>query len=187
MTRLIAFGCVLVAQGCVPQGSAAFPTPWRRLGTVITAGGQSLSLGDTLPARPDSTYRVLVTGFTGNDTAYVFYLQGDEGPERVTVMLDQEGRVSTAFYSFRGPDSFRRAREAAESLLGKSDTKYFAGSLVWTAPRHGLRYELRTVTRTHDTEGVLGAGPPDASRLREEVWRACMEGLVGLCPTPRSP
>jgi hypothetical protein len=187
MTGLIAFGCILVAQGCAPHGSAAFPMPWRRLGTVVTARGHTLRLGDSLPARPDSTYRVLVTELTGNDTAYVFYLPGGEGPERATVMLDQEGRVSTAFFFFRGLTSFRRAREAAESLLGESDTKYFAGSLVWTDPRHGLRYELRTATRTHDTEGILGVGAPDAPIFTEDVWRACMEGLVGLCPMPREP
>jgi hypothetical protein len=187
MTRLLVFGCILVAHGCAPQGSAAFPAPWRKLGTVITTRGLTLSLDDSLPARPDSTYRVPVTELTGNDTAHVFYLPGGEGPERATVMLDRKGRVSTVFFSFRGPTSFRRAREAAESLLGKSDTKYFAGSLVWTDPRHGLRYELRTATRTYDTEGVLGIGPLDAPPLPEARWRACMEGVMGLCPMPREP
>jgi hypothetical protein len=184
MVRLLVF-CWVVT-GCVSHGPESFPAPWQALGTWQTAQGDTLRLGGALPNQPDSAYAVLITEYIENDTLYVYTLAGPPGPVKASVLLNERREAVIIFLTFLGPQALRRAREAAESILGRAEPSQAAvGNLVWEDVRRGLKYEIREQSQPFGAQAMLATWRPgDPPRFPDAVWRACLEGATGLCPRP---
>ena len=77
--------------------AAPLPGPWKQIGTVVTARGDTLRLSAPLPPQPDSVGRLGVQPEeqAGNDTIFVFRLAEGTGPVIASAIVDRRRHVSS--------------------------------------------------------------------------------------------
>jgi hypothetical protein len=112
--RLLRYLSVATLVACAPSAPYPLPGSWAHLPAVRTRGGDSLSLGLSLPRTPDSTYnRPLVCGghapcsresatvyvFAPNDPSFINRIEAGTDSQNLIIYLDIQFDRSVPFDS----------------------------------------------------------------------------------------